>query len=258
MILRLGPFGLASLAAIIVGAIVCAADGIALGGAWRDLAAWLVGALLAAAIAGRAGGGFEWLWLRATPVLLVASLLSAPQLNVHRWVVAGPFHLNVAMMMLPGAAVALARQGGWAIALVSLLLLAVQPDASQATAWAAAGIVVALLRPMPGWARALLIAALAGGAVLAWTQPDPLPPVPEVEGILRLAAAHFPALAAIAAAALLAGIAAPLATARAGDRPAAGALGMLLAFWTAAPFVGAWIGAGLLARRASPGSRPFR
>lgn len=54
-----------------------------------------------------------------------------------------------------------------------MALLYLQPDASQSTAFALA---IGLQQPLT-----LAIAALA------WTRPDPLLPVPEVEGIIALA-----------------------------------------------------------------------
>jgi hypothetical protein len=69
-------------------------------------------------------------------------------------------------------------------------LLAAQPDASQALALSIAAIVL-FLRYRLG-AAALIVAALALSLVTAWafSRPDPLEPVPHVEGVFALALAR--------------------------------------------------------------------
>jgi len=66
------------------------------------------------------------------------------------------------------------------IAVIGIALaLALQPDASQVTAFALACAVL--------FHRAPIALVLAGSVALAWKQPDPLKPVPYVEGVLELA-----------------------------------------------------------------------
>jgi hypothetical protein len=152
--------------------------------------------------------------------------------------------------------------------------LALQPDASQATAFGAAMALIAVRRGN-GAARPLISAACAALVALAWFRPDPLQPVPEVEEILRLAWRMSPVLGLLAfASALLAALAPLLAlrALRAEVRLGGAALALCLAIWVGAPFVGAfpvplvgvgltpiigsWLGVGLLAaamRRATDG-----
>jgi hypothetical protein len=85
------------------------------------------------------------------------------------------------------------------------LLLWLQPDAAQATAFAGAAFTLLLAnkqRAGAAWAATLVIAALAAWT---WTRLDPLPPVPYVEGIIGLARQSGPAwlVASIAALAVL-------------------------------------------------------
>ena len=278
----LAGFSAASLVAVVLGAVICAMSGV-LAGLWaRNLAAWGLGALAALAMA-RWGGERLGSGLALAAPLGLALTFLAPDLDgVHRWLVAGPLRFNAAMLLLPALVVAtaiLARRhpGWWAPAFVALALLALQPDASQASALAIAVCVIAAgLRSRP-WAErsAAAIAALVLAA-LSWTRPDPLQPVPEVEEVIQLAASLSPVLAGLAVVCLIAVAAAPSLAVfgRRSDAPLAGlALTALLAGWTLAPalgafpvplvgmglspILGAWIGVGLLAsltRWRSPGN----
>jgi hypothetical protein len=90
-------------------------------------------------------------------------------------------------------------------------LLAAQPDASQASAFAVAALILLARRRdlSPGMTLAAMI-GVAGFAALAWIRPDPLQPVPEVEGIFGLLAGESLLLAAAAALALAATSLVPL------------------------------------------------
>jgi len=104
-------------------------------------------------------------------------------------------------------------------------------------------------------------------AVAAVTRPDPLQPVPEVEGIVGLACALSPVLAVAGVLCLGVATAAPIACVRsgppAGRAAAAGLLGYMVAVAFApvlgafpvplmgmgvSPIIGAWLGIGLLVR----------
>lgn len=267
----LAGFALLSLAAVAVGCAVANVHDVPAGSWARNLAAWGVGAAAAWMIRKRPAV-LPW-FLLATPVALAGTLLNAPVDGVHRWIDAGPLHVNAAAVLLPAAIVALAafaeRRWSWLAAAATLCLLVLQPDASQATAFGAGMIVVLAFLRAPGAIRAggAAVTVLAVGA--AWLRPDPLAPVPEVEEIIGLAWAWSP-LAAIAAVALLAATALwPLRIARA-DRPtarvAALALTACCAVVALAPAFGAfpvplvgvgmsavlgfWLGAGALAAAA--------
>jgi hypothetical protein len=262
-------FAAASLSVVVLGAVICALSDVPTAVWIRNPAAWLVGALVAAALAVRPPPTLLPMVLLAAPATLAVTFLGEGLSGVHRWLEAGPLRLNAAMLVLPMLAVALACASGvwrWVAALASLVLLVLQPDASQATALAAVVALVALRGPEPAPAKALIAAAATGLAALAWLRPDPLEPVPEVEGILTLAAQTSPLLAAASLAALAAVALTPVLALRRAPtdlRLAAAALAVCLGVWTLAPFlgafpvpllgvgpspiVGAWLGVGLLA-----------
>lgn len=262
-------FAAASLSAVALGAVVCALSDIPPAVWLRNLAAWLIGALAAAALLARVRRHWLPVVLLAAPATLIASFLGDGLSGVHRWIEVGPLRMNAAMLVLPALAVALACAQGfwrWAAALGSLMLLALQPDASQATALAAAAALVALRSLQSPVAKVLTVAASAGLAAIAWLRPDPLEPVPEVEEIIGLAAQASPLLAGTSLALLAATTMAPGLAARRAPRDlrlAAAALTVCLGVWTLAPFqgafpvpfmgvgpspiLGAWLGVGLLA-----------
>jgi len=254
---------------VVLGAYVCALSDIPTAAWLRNLAAWLVGALAAAALAIRANPSWLPVLLLVAPAVLAAAFLGDGLSGVHRWIEAGPLRLNAAMLVLPVLVVALACTRAlwrWAAALTSLLLLVLQPDASQATALATAAALVALRSAKSMLTRVVVVAASAGLTAIAWLRPDPLEPVPEVEGIVGLAAQASPLLAGASLAMLAAVAMTPGLALRRGApdlRLAGAALSVCLGVWTLAPFLGAfpvpfmgvgpspllgaWLGVGLLA-----------
>jgi hypothetical protein len=240
--------GSLSVLAVALGAWVCALSGVTAAVWGRNLAAWLVGGVAAYALGRWCSGWLFPIVLAATGLLLASTLFSAGQLGVHRWVAVGPLAINVAMLMLPAALVAvtaLSRSLPWAwlLALACLAILVIQPDASQATAFGAALIWIAL---GSGNNKRFSLAAASGSAVLAavsWMRPDPLQPVPEVEEILQLAYAVSPALAVLALASLLLFSLAPGRLVKGSSRDvqlAGGALSLYLLICVAMPFIGAF------------------
>lgn len=256
-------FGAASFAAVVTGAVVCAVSGVPAGSWGRNLAAWAVGAVLAACIARFAKPGYGTLALWAAPVGLLATLISPDQEGVHRWIDLGPLHVNVAMLLLPGAVVALAASAekrlSWAAFLLSLAVLVAQPDASQATTLALVGVLIALFETKQRLIRWGVPVIAAGLAAVAWLRPDPLQPVDEVEGIIGLAFSVSPLLAGAGVLSLGAASAAPVLNRR---LPGV-ALGLCFLLWAVmplfgaypvpfvgigmSPIVGGWLGVGLLA-----------
>ena len=262
-------FGVASLAAVGAGGAAVCLSGGGMGGGARNGAAWVTGALLCWVCWRRRPEALLAGLLGIAPLALAGSLLATGQEEVHRWIRMGPLHWNVALLLLPAATVAagVLAEGGrrwalWAALAIQALLLA-QPDASQATAFAAA-MVVALRGAR--WAGLLFVA----GAALAWMQPDPLAPVPEVEGIVALAGSVSWLLQAACVLAIGAACAAPLGEGRrAGTAlavylggcalaPLAGAFPVPLAGMGMSPVIGFWlgVGAGVAARRAEREGSP--
>jgi len=263
-------FGALSLVAVGLGAWVGAASGVPSGVWIRNLAAWAVGAVAAGAITAFLPPRGSLFALVALQIGVPASLFFADIDGVRRWIDIGPIHLNAAMLLMPAAAVALAARRAqwdllWYAPLLVLMALAAQPDASQATTLAVLTVLTAAVSNLDRRARIGVIVAAVLLAGFAWTRPDPLAPVPEVEGIIGLAFALSPFMGGMALLTLAAVAGAPvLATRRqTGEvRLAGAALGLCLLVWAIMPFlgafpvplvgmgmspiIGAWLGAGLL------------
>jgi hypothetical protein len=208
-----------------------------------------VGALLGAGLCAAGRSRFTLgAALLLAPAGLAATLLAEPVDGVHRWIDAGPLHVNVAALLLPPMIVAAALAGirsylSLGAMGLAAILLGLQPDASQSSALAAAAVVLALRSEGPILHRTVIACAFAGAMLAAWAQPDPLEPVAEVEGIFGLAWAAAPVLAGVAALALAAAAAAPLLARRGGggeDEDAALALCAYFAVTALAPLAGAY------------------
>lgn len=269
-------FGLASLAAVGLGAAVCALSGVSAASWGRNLAAWLVGAVIAAALAaaGRriVSPGAALAVAGLAVAGLAASFFNPAQEGVHRWIDAGPLHVNIAMVVLPSLSVVLAaaedRRAIWGAAVAALILLVAQPDASQTTTLAAVLILVAAFRAPGRGVKAALILFAGLAAAAAWMRPDPLQPVAEVEEIVGLAFQISPLIGGLALILLAVFTAVPAVLTRADARLklAGGALSLCLAAWAVtplfgafpvplvgvgmSPILGAWLGVGLLAATA--------
>ncbi|MBV9071190.1 MAG: FtsW/RodA/SpoVE family cell cycle protein [Acidobacteria bacterium] len=123
-------------------------------------------------------------------VLLLATLVTRGMQGVHRWIQLGPLTLHVASLSIPLVLIeldGLLRQARFAIAIGAILaiavILAVQPDAGQASAFAGSAIVLLVCgrkRVSVTVAAALALIALATISLL---RSDPLAPVPYVEEI---------------------------------------------------------------------------
>lgn len=263
-------FGICSLAAVLIGAFVCAQSDVSTALWLRNLAAWCVGAVVAVGLALRRRTEALYVAVWAAPLAVLATFFSPAQEGVHRWIDAGPLHINAAMLVLPAAAVALAATSrehvwSWVLAFLTLALLVFQPDASQATSLAAVMVAIAVAEASRPLLRVAVIVGATALATASWFQADPLQPVPEVEDILELASAIAPSLALAAIAALLlTAICADALTRhqREASRTAAWALSVCLLAWIAttyfgaypvpwvgiglSPIIGAWLGIGLL------------
>ena len=169
----------------------------------------LVGAQLSRRTSARSPGGP----IIVSTLLGIAVPLLAEAPGPERWASLGPINLYMAPALLPSFLVAcsvwIARGGrSQHFALTAIVgasvLLAAQPDASQALALAASAVAVARSPSRsPVSIVALAFAALA--TAWAFSQPDPLQPVPHVEGVFALALGHslFAGAAVIASAAAL-------------------------------------------------------
>ena len=170
----------------------------------------------------------------------------------------------------------LAHDARWiwfAYALCAAVLI-LQPDASQATALAAAGLVIVARLPVARVVRISAVVLVLFGAMMAWLRPDPLTPVAEVEGIIGLAYSLSLLIAIVAVVALGGVTLAPMMIAKRPERlavrtaalalsayfvlsaltPLFGAFPIPLVGISMSPVVGFWLGAGLLVASVSWGN----
>lgn len=180
-------FCLGSLVAIIVGAAVMARSDIPLDLWIRNPVAWGVAAIIGAFTASRGWLGFPVTLLAV--LVAVLSIWGPAQEGVSRWVGAGPVQLNAAALVLPLAIAVFTPTRRW-LAIPCFLIMggviARQPDISQLAGFVVASIVL-FTSAFRG--RGALAALIVGGGLIAYClmQPDPLLPVPHVEGIFGLA-----------------------------------------------------------------------
>lgn len=234
------PFALVSLIAVVSGCVTAAHHGVSLLLIALNLAAWLAG--LGAAFLRPKATTAPWMAAIAT-ALLAATLISPGLEGVHRWIKLG-LNLNVAALLLPltlAALASLAARSPLRLIMPALiaLILAAQPDASQAAAFAAGAVIIVVASKHSVAARATTVLGLLTAAVITAFRPDPLAPVPEVEGIITLAAQSSVLLATTAVFAL-AGIVILLAKQAQRSGPPALALAAYFAISAAAPLFGAY------------------
>jgi len=251
-------FAWASLGAVVAGSLAVGAAHRTSPFWLRDLIAWAVGAILAKAIV---SFGFsrrlKLLLLGLTVAGLTGSLINHGSMGVHRWLDFGPLHINVATLLLPMLVVVLAAdvlgaKFSAAVALGVAGMLWAQPDASQASAFVAAFVILYAGRSKSMSQRLILLAGLVCAA-LSWIRPNPLPPIPEVEGAVGVAWHVSPLIASVAIVCLVLTAAAPLLLADGSPniRGAGIALSTYFAITAIAPMIGAYpvplIGAGMSA-----------
>lgn len=145
-----------------------------------------------------------WLLIAACALALVWTLMTGTALEgARRWLTLGPVQLHTAFLALPLAVWAFARgfedrRVAPVAAGLSFALL-YQHDAASALAWALAlGVATLIQRPrqLLPWA---VVAVAAVFAYSAWTEPDTLPAVPYVEGVLTASFAASPVVGALTA-----------------------------------------------------------
>jgi cell division protein FtsW (lipid II flippase) len=187
------------LPALAVGILVMRASGVPATAWGQNVVACVVGILLCLALARPRSSRRGEAGLAAVGVValgcLAATWLDPGVQGVHRWVMLGPVRVHAGALVLPlvlATLAALERAArGRASTLLSIgtaLVLVLQPDAAQATAFVAGAVVLFLPRSPAearAWIRIVPLLALAG---LSWLRSDPLAPVPHVEGIVGLAA----------------------------------------------------------------------
>ncbi|WP_043429722.1 hypothetical protein [Cystobacter fuscus] len=260
-------FTLCSGGAVLIGCGVAAAHAVPPALWARNAGAWILGALLATVLARTATPRMARVCLLLVPAAIAATFLDGGLSGVHRWIRLGPVRLNAAELLLPVGLVAWSslapRRFPFALTVPGIgLVLALQPDASQAVALAGAVLAIQLAQRPPGALGWVGVAVSTAAALIALFRPDPLLPVPEVEGILGLARDTSPLLALLAVLTLAGAVLSPLAAVK-GPLPAAamglavylalsalapglGAFPVPLVGMGASPILGAWCGLGLL------------
>ncbi len=123
-------------------------------------------------------------------LLLLATLMSEGMQGVHRWIRVGPLAIHPASLAIPILLVELHRillQARLAVAfgvmLTTAAVLAMQPDAGQATAFAGSCIVLLILEAKRKPLATAGMLALVLIAALSFSKSDPLAPVAHVEEI---------------------------------------------------------------------------
>lgn len=149
-------------------------------------------------ISAKAKGKFEN-FANVTPflglLLLIFTLFGSGFQEVHRWVSIGPINFYVSSIILPCIMIGLWRvlQGKeWWISVIITaciaLILTVQPDASQLTAFGIPMIIFILSKEGNKLFRFGIAGLLSVLIVFSWVFLDSLPPVSYVENIIRLVA----------------------------------------------------------------------
>jgi cell division protein FtsW (lipid II flippase) len=206
---------LVSAPAVLLGALVMAADGISARIWGLNIAVWVGMAVWCAAyIIWRKWFQLEKWTVQIVIFLTLASLFSTiwfPSIQgVHRWLYVGPVRLHAAAIFLPVLLLALAWLLGKELKIIACTLtfsveglLAYQPDAAQGTAFAfSAGWLLIRRGKLSRTASGLASGALLICLILAWLQPDPLPAVVYVEGVVGMAARISAGLAIVCIGAL--------------------------------------------------------
>lgn len=150
-----------------------------------------------------------WTMVALALALFVPRLIAADEAPA-RWLQLGPMRLYLAPVLIPallfilGTRRATGPSTGLFVIGAAAVALWLQPDAAQLTAYACGVAVIVATSGTASAARVAILAALTVLAASCWWRPDPLAPVPHVEGVLHLAVSHgvVTGAAAIAAAVL--------------------------------------------------------
>jgi hypothetical protein len=147
--------------------------------------------------------------LAAAVATILLPFIGPGMMGVHRWVSLGGFSLQSSAIVVPliiTAVAWIARQHSAvsiAGAVLTTIILALQPDAAQAFSFAIACSVLFALHARRQHYRAIGVLLLLAAAATSFTRNDPLPAVPHVEGIFALVASRGALWAVFGIAALL-------------------------------------------------------
>lgn len=183
---------LAPLPGLIIGLVVMSRAGVPEAIWLRNVAAAVMGVLMVmAGIRHRSASSTGALprWPFALGLAVLGLTLMTPGVSgVHRWVGLGPLDVHVGAVLLPSLLVLLTDLD-WALtvplAALTLTLLLLQPDAAQATSFAAGWGVWAGMKHGRIAGAPITAAVMLAGAT--WLRHDPLEPVAHAEGIVGVA-----------------------------------------------------------------------
>lgn len=121
-------------------------------------------------------------------VLLMITFLDSGSENIHRWITIGPIRFYIASIILPILIIRLSEMlktsNWWIAAIISIgvsLLLFLQPDASQATAFIIPMIILLFGKAKNNLYRFSVLGILPVILIFAWIYVDHLAPVAYVE-----------------------------------------------------------------------------
>lgn len=128
-------------------------------------------------------------------LLLLLTFLDLGLKGIHRWVSIGPLRFYVASIVLPLLIIGLwkiSKKSNWRtptiITVGVSLLLALQPDASQTTAFIISMAIILFNKTSNSIYRLIVSGVFSIIIILSWLYLDNLPPVPYVEGIVNMVA----------------------------------------------------------------------
>lgn len=128
-------------------------------------------------------------------LLLLFTFLDIGLEGVHRWVSIGPVRFYIASIVLPLLIIGLwkiTKNLSWRIPTIITmgvsLLLALQPDASQTTAFIISMAIILFNKTSKTCYRLSVSGVLSIIIILSWLYLDNLPPVPYVEEIVKMVA----------------------------------------------------------------------
>jgi cell division protein FtsW (lipid II flippase) len=202
--MRRSAIVLAPLPALAIGVLVMRQAGVSSAIWGQQLAAGLTLMILCAGVGfaprrPRIFGSWGWAISGVAALLLLVGSLAQPGVEgVRRWVPIGPLHVHAGFVALPVLLVVVGRimradrlrPASWLVpvaTVIAALVLTLQPDPSQASAFGLAVLVLLFGRRSPTRIEWLAAGAVVLSALAAWTRPDPLAAVPYVEGIVTLA-----------------------------------------------------------------------
>ena len=210
--MRFTPLSCVPLPALVIGILAMRHLGVSKAAWLTNIAAAAFGLLIWAT--GRrlpppARRGTQALLAFASIAAILLPFASKGMLGVYRWVSVAGLRLHASAIVAPliilcvAAVASHSFRSALAISVTGGIILALQPDAAQATSLATACAVVLILVHTKPRHVLLTVALLSAVSVASFLRHDPLPPVAHVEGIFSAVTSRGPGWAAMATVGLL-------------------------------------------------------